>query len=114
MPWVLGVILIAVAVAASGYWSGNRGRAAASAGSAGIMTDLPTRRHAGGARWFMVSRLMPRSAGRRWLAEAESLLPEIAAALRGAAIRSYLLSAPQLVGTRGSAAGAAWPRRPGD
>jgi hypothetical protein len=51
-------------------------------------------------RWrmlVMVSRLMPRPAGRRWLAEAGSLLSEIAAARRGAAIRSYLLSAPRLV-----------------
>ena len=51
-------------------------------------------------RWpmlVMVSRLMPWSAGRRWLAEAESLLSEITAARRGAAIRSYLLSAPRLV-----------------
>jgi len=51
-------------------------------------------------RWrvlAMVSRLMPRAAGRRWLAEAESLLPDIAPARRGAAIRSYLLSAPRLV-----------------
>jgi hypothetical protein len=45
----------------------------------------------------VVSRLMPGPAGRRWLAEAESLLSEIAAARRGAAIRSYLLSAPRLV-----------------
>ena len=45
----------------------------------------------------MVSRMMPGAAGRRWLAEAESLLSEIAAARRGAAIRSYLLSAPRLV-----------------
>jgi hypothetical protein len=44
----------------------------------------------------MVSRLMPRSAGCRWLAEAESLLSEIAPARRGAAARSYLLSAPRL------------------
>jgi hypothetical protein len=35
-------------------------------------------------------------AGRRWLAEAESLLSEITAAQRGAATRSYLLSAPRL------------------
>ena len=35
-------------------------------------------------------------AGRRWLAEAESLLAEVAAARRGAANRSYLLSAPRL------------------
>jgi hypothetical protein len=51
-------------------------------------------------RWrmlAMVSRLMPRPAGRRWLAEAESLLSEITAVRRGAAIRSYLLSAPWLV-----------------
>ena len=50
-------------------------------------------------RWRMlavVSRLMPRSAGRRWLAEAESLLAEVTAARRGAALRSYLLSAPRL------------------
>ena len=44
----------------------------------------------------VVSRLMPASAGRRWLAEAESLLAEITAARRGAAVRSYLLSAPRL------------------
>jgi hypothetical protein len=50
-------------------------------------------------RWRMLgmaSWLMPRSAGRRWLAEAESLLSEIRAARRGAAVRSYLLSAPRL------------------
>ena len=44
----------------------------------------------------MMSRLMPRSAGRRWLAEAESLLAEVTAARRGAVVRSYLLSAPRL------------------
>lgn len=51
-------------------------------------------------RWrmlVMVSRLMPRSAGRRWLAEAQSTLSEITAARRGTAVRSYLLSAPRLV-----------------
>ena len=51
-------------------------------------------------RWRMLvtlSRLMPRSAGQRWLTEAESLLSEIRAARRGAAIRSYLSSAPRLV-----------------
>jgi hypothetical protein len=45
----------------------------------------------------MASRLMPGSAGRRWLTEAESVLSEIAAARRGAAVRSYLLSAPRLM-----------------
>ncbi len=44
----------------------------------------------------MMSRLMPRAAGRRWLAEAESLLAEVEAARRAAAVRSYLLSAPRL------------------
>ena len=43
-----------------------------------------------------VSRLMPRPSGQRWLAEAESLLSEIAAVRRAAAVRSYLLSAPRL------------------
>jgi hypothetical protein len=50
-------------------------------------------------RWHtlaVVSRLMPASAGRRWLAEADSLLAEVTAARRGAAVRSYLLSAPRL------------------
>jgi hypothetical protein len=50
-------------------------------------------------RWralTVVSRLMPAAAGRRWLAEAQSVLAEIAAARRGAAARSYLLSAPRL------------------
>jgi hypothetical protein len=55
----------------------------------------------GGAvhRWRalpVVSRLMPRSAGRRWLVEAESLLAEVTDARRRAAVRSYLLSAPRL------------------
>jgi hypothetical protein len=45
---------------------------------------------------LVVSRMMPGSAGRRWLAEAESLLSEIAPARRGAAARSYLRSAPRL------------------
>lgn len=50
-------------------------------------------------RWrtlTVMSRLMPASAGRRWLAEAESLLAEITAARRGAAVRSYLRAAPRL------------------
>jgi hypothetical protein len=43
-----------------------------------------------------VSRLMPRAAGRRWLAEAESLLFEAPAGRRRTIIRSYLRSAPRL------------------
>ncbi len=44
-----------------------------------------------------VARLMPAAAGRRWLAEAESLLFEMPAGRRGQAVRSYLRSAPRLV-----------------
>jgi hypothetical protein len=44
----------------------------------------------------LASWLMPRAAGRRWLAEADSLLSEIAPARRARAIRSYLWSAPPL------------------
>jgi len=43
-----------------------------------------------------VSRIMPTRSGQRWLAEADSLLSEIAPARRGAAVRSYLRSAPRL------------------
>jgi hypothetical protein len=94
----------AIAVGASidlpgglGRGSGRQGRGSGLSGR-GRDDDGP----AGPAahRWHMlvmVSRLMPRSAGRRWLAEAESLLSEITATRRGAAIHSYLLSAPRLV-----------------
>jgi hypothetical protein len=44
-----------------------------------------------------VSRMMPTPSGQRWLAEAESLLSEIAPARRAAAARSYLRSAPRLI-----------------
>jgi len=71
-------------------------------------------------RWralVMMSGLMPREAGRRWLAEAESLLAEVTAARRGAAVRSYLLSAPRLavmMWTREVLRRARYgPRRPG-
>lgn len=54
-------------------------------------------------RWWpalsLASRLMPRDPGRRWLAEAESVLSETGAGRQRAAIRSYLRSAPQLVVT---------------
>jgi hypothetical protein len=58
-----------------------------------MITGLTARRC---ATLAVVSRLMPASAGRRWLAEAESLLAEVPAARRGAAVRSYLLSVPRL------------------
>jgi hypothetical protein len=46
---------------------------------------------------LLASRMMPTPSGQRWLAEAESLLSEIAVARRGAAARSYLRSAPRLM-----------------
>jgi hypothetical protein len=91
----------AIAVGARIDLPGGRGRGS---GRSGRGRDDDDDGPAGAAahRWHMlvlVSRLMPRSAGRRWLAEAESLLSEITATRRSAAIRSYLLSAPLLVVT---------------
>jgi hypothetical protein len=43
--------------------------------------------------------LMPPAAGQRWLAEADSLLAEIAPDRRAQAMRSYLWSAPALAAT---------------
>jgi hypothetical protein len=63
---------------------------AAGAGSAPVMAG----------RWPALraaSRLMPGPAGRRWLAEAQSLLSEVDAGQRQAAARSYLRSVPGLV-----------------
>ena len=82
---------------ADGRWRGWRGKGSGLSGRGRDDGDGP----AGEAvhRWrtlAVVSRLMPRPAGRRWLAEAESLLAEATVARRGAAVRSYLLSAPRL------------------
>ncbi len=97
-PWVLGVTLIIVFTAISmNSGSGPRGRRGISGLSGrdravGDQFDgLVTHRWRG---LVMVSRMMPGPAGRRWLAEAESVLSEIAAAQRAAAVRSYLLSGP--------------------
>lgn len=100
-PFAAGTVA-AAAVTASGDLPGGRrrgshGRGSGLSGRGRDDDDGP----AGPAahRWrmlVMVSRLMPGPAGRRWLAEAESLLPEITAGRRGAAVRSYLLSAPRL------------------
>ena len=87
----------AIAVAAGGGLPRGRSRGSGLSGLGRDDDDRPA--GAAAHRWrmlVMVSRLMPRPAGRRWLAEAESLLSEITAAQRGAAIRSYLLSAPRL------------------
>jgi hypothetical protein len=102
LPWILGLTAMAVftsiAMAISGDLPRGRGRSSGSLRVRGLDDAGPVGVVA--YRWRMlvvVSRMMPGSAGRRWLAEAESLLSEIAASRRGAAIRSYLLSAPRLV-----------------
>jgi hypothetical protein len=90
------IILTAIGVAGLAGRPGGRGRGSGLRGR-GRDDDGPA--GAAAHRWrtlVMVSRLMPGPAGCRWLAEAESVLAEIAAARRGAAIRSYLLSALRL------------------
>ncbi len=101
LPFAVSVPVV-VAVLTSGGLRGG-GRRGHGRGS-GLSRDGRDDDEPAGAarRWrmlAMVSRLMPGPGGRRWLAEAESLLSEIAPAGRGAAIRSYLLSAPRLVVT---------------
>ena len=101
VPFAVGTVAV-VAVTASGDLPGGRrrgshGRGSGLSGRGRDDDDGPA--GAAAHRWrmlVMVSRLMPRAAGLRWLAEAESLLSEIAPARRGAAVRSYLRSAPRL------------------
>lgn len=96
VPLAAGLLIIIV-IAVAGI-TGPGGRGGSGLRGRGRDDDGPA--GAAAHRWralVMVSRLMPRPAGCRWLAEAESVLSEIAAARRGAAIRSYLLSAPRLV-----------------
>ena len=99
VPFAVGVpVVVAVVTSGDLRGGGRRGHGRGSGLSRGGRDDdgLVGAAH----RWrmlAMVSRLMPGPGGRRWLAEAESLLSEIAPAGRGAAIRSYLLSAPRLV-----------------
>ena len=123
--WVLFAVstVVVVAVALSADLPHGRGRDSRRKGS--VLTgrgDDGDRRPSGSAayRWHglkVVSRLMPGPAGRRWLAEAESLLAEIKPARRGAAIRSYLVTAPWLVVTMWARAAQRrarlGPRRPG-
>jgi hypothetical protein len=101
MPGILGItgmtVFTVIAMAASGGRPGGRRRGS---GWSGRGRDDDGSGSAAAHRWHMLvmaSRLMPGSAGRRWLTEAESVLSETAAARRGAAIRSYLLSAPRLM-----------------
>lgn len=105
VPWAVGILVISVvttiAMAGTGSLPGGRGRGSGPS-AISVRGREDDGRPVGAAthRWrvlLVVTRTMPRSAGRRWLAEAESLLAEIPAARRGTAIRSYLLSAPQLV-----------------
>ena len=103
--WVPVAFVIAVSVispiASTGDLPRGRRRGGRGGGLSGRGRDDDGGPVGGAApRWrtlVMLSRLMPRSAGQRWLAEAESLLSEVTAARRGAAIRSYLLSGPGLV-----------------
>ncbi|HEX3962901.1 MAG TPA: hypothetical protein VHZ03_40755 [Trebonia sp.] len=102
--WVPVAFVIAVSVispiASTGDLPGGRGRGSGSSLSGRGRDDDGGPAGPAAHRWRLLvtlSRLMPRSAGQRWLTEAESLLSEITPARRGAAIRSYLLSAPGLV-----------------
>ena len=108
-PWVLGLTLIIVFTAISmNSGADPRGRSGISGVSgrdraAGDRFDGPVAH-----RWHglvMVSRMMPGPAGRRWLTEAESVLWEINAAQRFAAVRSYLLSGPRVAAVMWAYAG---------
>jgi len=67
-------------------------------GGSGLDGEAGHVRAAAGRRPVLcaVARLMPASAGRRWLAEAESVLFELPSGRRAKAVRSYLRSAPRL------------------
>jgi hypothetical protein len=52
---------------------------------------------AAGIAMRVAAHLMPRAAGQRWLAEADSFLFEASPDLRAAAIRDYLATAPQAI-----------------
>jgi hypothetical protein len=102
LPWILGltamIAFTGIAMARSGDLTFGRGRRGGSLRASSRDDGGPAAVAA--HRWrllVVVSRIMPGTSGRRWLAEAESLLSEIPAARRGTAIRSYLLSAPRLV-----------------
>jgi hypothetical protein len=95
--WLAGLVII-TAVALTGYRGRPSRRPKAQGGHGASRPEADDGRATHGWHTLaLVSRLMPRSAGARWLAEAESTLAEIAAARRGPAFRSYLLSAPRLI-----------------
>jgi hypothetical protein len=102
-PWALGIsLIIAYCAISMNFGRGLRARR----GTSGMIGLSGRDRGAGDGpdgmvtcRWHglvMVSRMMPGPAGRRWLSEAKSVLWEIGAARRAAAVRSYLLSGPRL------------------
>jgi hypothetical protein len=97
--WIVGLTLtVTIAMPAfRGRFGGRRGgQARSGADHSRPEPASPVTTH----RWHalvIASRLMPRSAGDRWLAEAESTLSEIAKARRSPALRSYLLSVARLV-----------------
>jgi hypothetical protein len=98
MPFAVGVSA-AVALFTIGDRAGGRRRGGHGSLRGRGRDDDDGPSGSAGQQWRMLamaSRLMPGPAGRRWLAEAESLLSEIAADQRGSAARSYLLSAPGL------------------
>lgn len=101
VSWIAGLaVIIGVAMPAFRDRFGGRsdGRSGGGSGAGRSSAGDSPATH----RWHtlvIVSRLMPRSSGNRWLAEAESTLSEITDARRGPALRSYLLSAPRLIPT---------------
>lgn len=100
VPWVLGLIAIiiftATAMVSSGDLRSGRGRGTG-LGWRGRDDDAPASLAVHQPVLLVMSRVMPPAAACRWLAEAESVLAEIAATRRSAAIRSYVRSAPRLM-----------------
>lgn len=88
----------------------RRGSGDLDAGNPVFQTDLTER--AAGRAICMVSRLMPRDAGERWLGEVESFPFEAAPAQRAKAARNYLITTPQVIMTGWVAESARRARRP--
>jgi hypothetical protein len=113
-PWVLGVTLIIVFTAISMNSGGGLGGRRGGSGLSGRDQAAGDRFDGLAAhRWHglvMVSRMMPGPAGRRWLAEAESVLWEIAAAQRATAVRNYLLSGLRVAAVMWAHEGLRWVR----
>ena len=81
-------------------WDVRRSLSVLARRTAGSGTTLARSGLVAGAGWRVMcaaARLMPRAAGGRWLAEAESFLAEAPPAQRRPAIRCYLITAPQVI-----------------